>query len=177
MTIAELGAIGEFIGSIAVLITLAYLAIQVRQNTRHVQAQMGHDGWISNADNELAKMGGAAAEALAKADLGVDQLTGKDLKIIDANFKAILLHIGRVEHLNMLGLEIYTAEQTAQAYIDQFNCPAGRAWLESNQEIVQILAPEIGKCLGELLSEPKSPSRKASFEDFCAKLGGASDGI
>ena len=33
MTIMELGAIGEFIGSIAVLATLVYLALQVRKNT------------------------------------------------------------------------------------------------------------------------------------------------
>ncbi len=33
MTISELGALGEFIGSILTLVTLAYLAVQVRQNT------------------------------------------------------------------------------------------------------------------------------------------------
>ncbi len=33
MTIMELGAIGEIIGAIAVVVTLIYLAIQVRQNT------------------------------------------------------------------------------------------------------------------------------------------------
>jgi hypothetical protein len=32
MTIAELGSLGELIGSIAVLVTLIYLAVQVRQN-------------------------------------------------------------------------------------------------------------------------------------------------
>jgi hypothetical protein len=33
MTILELGAIGEFVGSLAVLATLAYLALQIRHNT------------------------------------------------------------------------------------------------------------------------------------------------
>ena len=33
MTIAELGALGEFLGSILTLATLAYLAVQIRQNT------------------------------------------------------------------------------------------------------------------------------------------------
>ncbi len=33
MTIIELGAVGEFIGAIAVVVTLIYLAIQMRQNT------------------------------------------------------------------------------------------------------------------------------------------------
>ena len=33
MTILELGAIGEFVGSLAVIATLVYLALQIRQNT------------------------------------------------------------------------------------------------------------------------------------------------
>lgn len=34
MTIAELGAIGEFVGSFAVLMTLVYLAVQVQQSKK-----------------------------------------------------------------------------------------------------------------------------------------------
>ena len=33
MSIIELGALGEFLGSIGVVATLIYLAIQIRQNT------------------------------------------------------------------------------------------------------------------------------------------------
>ena len=33
MNIMELGALGEFVGSIGVIVTLVYLAIQIRQNT------------------------------------------------------------------------------------------------------------------------------------------------
>jgi len=34
MTLIELGAIGEFLGSLAVFATLVYLSVQLRQNTR-----------------------------------------------------------------------------------------------------------------------------------------------
>ena len=37
MTILELGALGELLGSIAVLATLVYLSVQVRQNTRSME--------------------------------------------------------------------------------------------------------------------------------------------
>ena len=37
MTVIELGALGEFVGSIAVLFTLIFLALQIRQNTNAVQ--------------------------------------------------------------------------------------------------------------------------------------------
>lgn len=38
MSIMELGALGELLGAIAVIITLVYLAVQVRQNTRSIEA-------------------------------------------------------------------------------------------------------------------------------------------
>ena len=38
MTIIELGALGEFVGAIAVVATLIYLAVQIRQNTRSMDA-------------------------------------------------------------------------------------------------------------------------------------------
>ena len=40
MSITELGALGEFVGAIAVVATLIYLAIQVRQNTGMMRAQI-----------------------------------------------------------------------------------------------------------------------------------------
>ncbi len=40
LTIQDLGALGEFFGSIAVLATLVYLALQTRQNTMAIGAQL-----------------------------------------------------------------------------------------------------------------------------------------
>ena len=37
MTIVELGALGEFLGSIVVLFTLVYLAVQVKQGNRSLE--------------------------------------------------------------------------------------------------------------------------------------------
>lgn len=38
MSILELGALGEFVGSILVLVTLVYLAIQIRQTKQSIQS-------------------------------------------------------------------------------------------------------------------------------------------
>ncbi len=40
LTIQDLGALGELLGSIAVLVTLVYLALQTRQNTMAIGAQL-----------------------------------------------------------------------------------------------------------------------------------------
>ena len=42
MSISELGSLGEFIGSIAVLATLGYLIVQIRQNTASTVAATLH---------------------------------------------------------------------------------------------------------------------------------------
>lgn len=62
MTLSELAAIGELLGGIAVVASLVYLAVQIRQNTRTVRATTLHhntDLWSSLflrlAEPELAK--------------------------------------------------------------------------------------------------------------------------
>ncbi len=40
LTIQDLGALGELLGAIAVLATLIYLALQTRQNTMAIAAQL-----------------------------------------------------------------------------------------------------------------------------------------
>jgi hypothetical protein len=44
MSITELGSLGEFVGSLAVLATLAYLAVQVRQTKRAFQSASLQNG-------------------------------------------------------------------------------------------------------------------------------------
>jgi hypothetical protein len=56
MTIQDLGSIGELLAAIATIATLFYLAVQIRQNTRTVEAgafQSGVDG-INHLNNLLA---------------------------------------------------------------------------------------------------------------------------
>jgi len=43
VTLNELGSLGEFISGIAVVVTLVYLAIQIRHNTRAVRSSMHQD--------------------------------------------------------------------------------------------------------------------------------------
>ena len=171
------GAIGEIVGALAVVITLVYLAIQVRQNTRHVRAQMGHDGWISSADYELAQMEQAAAEALAKASFEPESLSDADVKILDAFYKALLFHIARVEHMNSLGLEIYSTDQTAQGFIDQFNNPSGKAWWDCNTALIDELAPTVKKRMEILFAVPETRSRHLSLVEFRRQLTGKENGV
>ena len=64
MTLQDLGSLGEFIGAIAVVISLIYLAAQIRQNTRALHsssyAQSAEQLWLVNLavaqDRDLARI-------------------------------------------------------------------------------------------------------------------------
>jgi hypothetical protein len=47
MTLEDLGNIGEFLGALAVVISLVYLAVQIRQNTRAVRSA-SHQSLVSS---------------------------------------------------------------------------------------------------------------------------------
>ena len=51
MSIEDLGAIGEFISSIAVVISLIYLAMQIRENTRTQRVTAAQDVMSLSASN------------------------------------------------------------------------------------------------------------------------------
>lgn len=173
MTIQDLGSLGELVAAIATIATLAYLAVQIRHNTRHVRAQMGHDGWLSTKDDIVAAMHRDAAEALARADFGDQPLTDTDLEIVDAYFRAFVWHMARVEHTNSLDLHIYTVEDTAQAFVRNFNSVAGRAWWESNGALIESMAPAVGSRVSELLQSQDCPSRAESLKGFRRRLHAA----
>jgi hypothetical protein len=53
MSLEDLGNIGEFVAAVAVVVSLIYLAVQIRQNTRSVRMASHHS--ISTTMHELSK--------------------------------------------------------------------------------------------------------------------------
>ena len=45
-----IGAIGEIVGAIAVVVTVGYLAVQIRQNTRSIRAAAVHQATVGASD-------------------------------------------------------------------------------------------------------------------------------
>ena len=63
MDLAQLANLGEFVGGVAVLVTLVYLAVQIRQNTKTVAAntQTGlYESWASFSSHVIQDPGVAA---------------------------------------------------------------------------------------------------------------------
>lgn len=65
MTLMELGALGEFVGAVGVVVTLAYLAVQIRQNTQAMEEakRLALAQTYQSRANELQEMLVRAAES------------------------------------------------------------------------------------------------------------------
>ena len=70
MTIQELGSIGEFISSIAVLVTLIYLALQVKQTRNATVASTMQNNRVQFQNIMLANRDSIIAPIIIKADKG-----------------------------------------------------------------------------------------------------------
>ena len=77
LTIQDLGALGELIGSVAVLATLVYLALQTRQNTMAIRAELNATRFIAGQTIALTEATSTELqEALAEdrvQDLTINQ--------------------------------------------------------------------------------------------------------
>ena len=58
MTLSDLASLGSFVSGIAVLVSLVYLALQIRQNSKHSQAliQQGRAARISDTALRIAEL-------------------------------------------------------------------------------------------------------------------------
>ncbi len=67
MDIMELGALGELIGAAAVVVTLGYLAVQIRQSSKSSRQQGYHDLVTRRSDiyNKMVESDGFTAIAIA----------------------------------------------------------------------------------------------------------------
>ncbi|MBW2493425.1 MAG: hypothetical protein JRE43_01640 [Deltaproteobacteria bacterium] len=80
MTLDQLGNLGEFISGLAVVVTLVYLAIQIRHNTRAVRSSMHHamiDSTLRIA--ESLSDNADVARIVLRADEDYDNLTQEEL--------------------------------------------------------------------------------------------------
>ena len=80
MTFEALGIIGDFVGGIGVVVTLIYLAIQVRENTHSLHANT-HQSLLDSMNRILESLTDNAdlAEILVKSENGLSHLSPIEL--------------------------------------------------------------------------------------------------
>ena len=140
MTISELGSLGEFLGSIAVVITLVYLSTQLRQNTRAVRAAATQAldqsvtqniaMWASSRENAvLMERGMSSPESLSEEEsIHFHTLISAFFLTMDSSFWS---HQNR-----LLPDELWDREQEViRAWVNE---PGGRiAWQRKRSQVSQ----------------------------------------
>ena len=151
MTIQDLGSLGELIAAIATIATLVYLALQIRQNTRAVQAaafQSGVDG--INHLNNLLGHDESMARVFRLGNEGLENLTDDE----KARYGFIWLSALRsfesmhFHHLHGTGKDLWLTHR--QHIRVHFSHRGGRQWWESNE---LAFTPEFTEYVEQVLTE------------------------
>ena len=108
MTLQDLGAIGELVGGIAVVITLIYIAVQLRQNNRLLRFSM-MDFVATSNDWEASKLIDDPNLAALLLKMNADQtLTESEALIAGTYLGRVLSHQGQAYlRAREVGHEIY----------------------------------------------------------------------
>ncbi len=98
-----LGNYGEFVGAIAIVVTLAYLAVQLRQNTAGMRAT-AYQAWVG-ANLELNKAFGeqAQSEAISKGMYNPDKLTEESFLPFAMWFMSVMQMAQATDYLQRVG--------------------------------------------------------------------------
>lgn len=147
-----IGAIGELLGAVAVVGTLAYLAIQIRQHTRAVHSStfqattdaLNHINMVIASDPDLVRV-------ICSRPRSLDELTPEDRY----RYSYILLSLFRVrETAYYQHLEGTTAQQSwireEITMRNNLESPAAREWWKT---IGYGFAPEFTQYVNDLVAE------------------------
>ena len=116
MTLSDLASIGSLISGSAVLVSLVYLSLQIRQTERNQQASI-RQGRINRAvEMVIARMVPAVAEAVSNGIDGDQNLTAQQLALFVAYADALFLHAEDTYYQHEVGLLNEAAFGTFAAY-------------------------------------------------------------
>ncbi len=140
MSISELGSLGEFISSLAVLATLIYLAVQIRQNTHATRATSHHA--VTEALNQL-NLALATDDSTAKTwrdgmrDRGaLDDLQREQY---DALLRAYLHVCDTMFYQARVGAGDHGLWKAEERYLGVvLNSEGGKAWWQENCQSVSV---------------------------------------
>ena len=166
MSIIELGALGEFLGSIGVIATLIYLAIQIRQNThsldegRRLAMAQSYEARASRVDADMRQMAESPYLGIHERarDEGVGGLTPEEQARV--RYRAISYHM-RFDNLH------YQYEQGCldDIYYESIFMPGVRRFAPQWKELELGWRPTFRQEIDRILSESEDESEDESEEN------------
>jgi len=139
MTIAELGALGEFLGVFVILATLIYLAIQTRQTKRIALTEARRS--IANDFNEIWSVLGKDENLTRLIRIAVNDwhaLTNNEQMLVHSFFCQLLAHLdgglSQEETLPELKGNLVAWENNILGLL---SCPGGSEWFKTTDYLFE----------------------------------------
>lgn len=138
MTLQDLGNLGEFIGSIAVVITLIYLARQIRLSSEASRAE-GLNKVLDVHVGQIAEMTATdeAAELFRRFCVDFHSLSLNDRGRVHSLMLKRIASFNQVQRLHATGmLEDDEFDAMRGTFISILRSPGGHAWWDTNKFIM-----------------------------------------
>jgi hypothetical protein len=134
MDITTLAAWGEFIGGIAVVVSLVYLASQIRMNTKTVRASNLSEAMAASSEWNRMILDPAAASLHVR---GMEDFVGLSTED-QLRFNGLMGHLFgmnlKIRHLRQQGLwDANTEENEAETIAYILESPGARQWWTANR--------------------------------------------
>ena len=113
-----------------VLFGLILVAFQINQNTELTRVQITNDYYLADMELELAMMGEDPTGSWIKAVYTPDDLTEKDMAILDRYFNYGLVQVLRLQKMHELGFADDDWEERIGYLGWHFGNEVGRRWWE-----------------------------------------------
>jgi hypothetical protein len=138
LDLTQLANLGEFIGGVAVLVTLIYLAVQMRHTRRQLDEQAVATAIQTTFGAFAPVYQGENASVVRKGLAGVDDMTSDEEITFSLLMSRALLAVP--------GL-VRADDEWCRAVIEEyemvFGTPGGRKWLDDHEDnVVKVLATE-----------------------------------
>ena len=148
-----LGNYGEFVGAIAIVITLIYLAVQLRQNTASVRAG-AYQAWVaSNLELNKAFAEQLQSDAIAKGMYRPDELTEESFLPFAMWFMSVMQMAQATDYLRRTGsLDRDLADTEIRRVAGILSLPGVRQWWDAGArtqltpqfvELIESTTPEV----------------------------------
>jgi hypothetical protein len=159
-----LGNIGEFVGALGVVISLAYLARQMIQNTVSVRAA-SFNSMVQNSIRllEHAFRDSEFATFLNHAQQDPDALTPAERTRWDAYMTAVYRHFGNLQYSHRVGaLDGQMWEAYRATLKEHLRTPSWAMWFQENRHIFSsALGEQVDAALAEITAEgPPDPNHE-----------------
>ncbi len=134
-----IGAIGEVVGAFGVILTLGYLAIQIRQNTRSLKSAS-----YQGAINSMSEVAGSAYEDEDVSRIIYESLRGKEVSDLDRyRFENFLTRMFRnfenYYYQHEAGvMEDHLWNGMKNSMLGYYRLAPVRSWWESRKEIYSV---------------------------------------